>query len=319
MTKTLTTIASLLIITSIALLLTFFLIPMTAGAQAGGLVPCSGPDCQICHVLQLANNVMEFVVLFSIVLAAAGITYAGFLYVTNGGNTSQIDRAHKVFTAVALGFVFVLAAWIIVATVSRAFLDDGGLPWDDIECVDQQEQDPYDPVAGGYEPPPIEPNEDYDSDTILNQDDNCPYHANTDQADEDGDGEGDVCDQNAVGEGRCGPVPENEWDARVELNDANIFTNDHGTCREDNVRACRTYVGGLNSAQVNGLKRMRAVCSFTLTGAAETECHSSTSRHYTGRAVDVSPTKCVRDYVNSNGDEFHFTLYEGSHWHLEFK
>ncbi len=36
--------------------------------------------------------------------------------------------------------------------------------------------------------------DDIDGDTILNADDNCPETANTDQADEDGDGIGDLCD-----------------------------------------------------------------------------------------------------------------------------
>lgn len=39
---------------------------------------------------------------------------------------------------------------------------------------------------------------DVDSDTILDLEDNCPFDANTDQSDIDGDGLGDVCDADMV-------------------------------------------------------------------------------------------------------------------------
>ncbi|MFP4844325.1 thrombospondin type 3 repeat-containing protein [Winogradskyella sp. PE311] len=42
---------------------------------------------------------------------------------------------------------------------------------------------------------------DYDGDTILNDDDNCVLTANTDQSDIDGDGQGDVCDDDIDGDG----------------------------------------------------------------------------------------------------------------------
>ncbi len=57
-----------------------------------------------------------------------------------------------------------------------------------------------DPDGGGLgdggqeDETPLEPWDDLDGDGIPNQFDNCPKHANQDQADSDGDGVGDACD-----------------------------------------------------------------------------------------------------------------------------
>ena len=50
------------------------------------------------------------------------IAYAGFLYLTSGGNQAQLNRAHGMFTKVALGIVWVLAAWLIVTLITNALL-----------------------------------------------------------------------------------------------------------------------------------------------------------------------------------------------------
>ena len=43
--------------------------------------------------------------------------------------------------------------------------------------------------------------DDKDGDTILNADDNCPETSNQDQSDIDGDGIGDNCDDDVDGDG----------------------------------------------------------------------------------------------------------------------
>lgn len=127
-------------ISLVALLLSA--VPVFAFAAADNLtllgqpITCSGADCDFCNLLELANVVMKFTVYISILLAAIGFTYVGWTLVTMVGNVGKIDKAKQVATSVVIGFVFVLAAWLIVATISQALLESGKLPWEDIVCED---------------------------------------------------------------------------------------------------------------------------------------------------------------------------------------
>jgi len=47
---------------------------------------------------------------------------------------------------------------------------------------------------------------DYDCDGVPNHRDNCPYHYNPQQRDTDGDGKGDVCDDDIDGDGQKNPI-----------------------------------------------------------------------------------------------------------------
>ncbi|MDP3858738.1 MAG: fibronectin type III domain-containing protein, partial [Stagnimonas sp.] len=54
----------------------------------------------------------------------------------------------------------------------------------------------------------IEPPADSDSDGVPDSTDNCPVVANADQADGDGDGVGDACDEQAPPDGDADGVPD---------------------------------------------------------------------------------------------------------------
>ena len=107
-----------------------------AQAPTSELIPCGfdGPDegssvgagerCTFDHLIILAQNVINFLILkIAAPLAAIMFAYAGFLYVTNKGNEAQIKKAHDIFLYVFVGFVVVLAAWLIVWFIINFFLD----------------------------------------------------------------------------------------------------------------------------------------------------------------------------------------------------
>ena len=123
------------------------------------------------------------------------------------------------------------------------------------------------------------------------------------------------------GQGKYGYVPANEFQVRSDLKAAGVNINDDSSCTQANTGNCKTYVGGVNSKQLEGVKKMKQECDceVTISGGAEQGGHSNGSRHYTGNAVDIRMSSQVTSYVNANPDKFWWTNNEGDHWHLEFK
>ena len=89
-----------------------------------GLVPCDGADCGFNDLIQLAQNLINWMVYISVPIAAIVFTWAGMLYVTAAGDPGKIAKAHGLFKNVALGFVIVLAAWLIVYTITNSLLNE---------------------------------------------------------------------------------------------------------------------------------------------------------------------------------------------------
>jgi hypothetical protein len=106
-----------------------------ASADTLGLIPCgnvaSGAGsttdmCTFTDLVVLAQTVIKFLI-FSLAapIAAIMFAYAGFTYVTNGGNESKIKQAHDIFLYVFWGLIIALAAWLMVNFVLTFLLGTG--------------------------------------------------------------------------------------------------------------------------------------------------------------------------------------------------
>jgi hypothetical protein len=128
-------------------------------SYAAGLVPCGGPEepaCQTCHVVQLVNGVISWLVLILGTVAAIIIVYAGFKLVTSGGNRHAKEDAKSMISNMIIGYTIVLAGWLLVDTGMKALLLDGETKlgmWNQLSCVVQ-------PVATSrtYTPSMFQPN-----------------------------------------------------------------------------------------------------------------------------------------------------------------
>lgn len=100
-----------------------------ADATSGPIVSCNSPEgvgitsCTICAAVTLGQNIINFAIVVAMPIAAILFAYAGLLYMTSGINAAQITRAHTIFKSAAIGFIFVVAGWLIVDTlIHQVFL-----------------------------------------------------------------------------------------------------------------------------------------------------------------------------------------------------
>ena len=106
----------------ISIVMLIIMVPLAVTAQ--GIVPCEGPDCNFGDLFQLAHNIIGFLVLISIPLAAIAFAWAGFLYLFSAGDQGKIKTAHGIFLKVGIGLVIVLGAYLLVDVIMRGLTED---------------------------------------------------------------------------------------------------------------------------------------------------------------------------------------------------
>ena len=108
--------------------------PSLVFAQPTQIVPCTGVDCRFCDIGQLAQNVLNTGVYLAVFLSAILFAYAGWNYVTAGGDPGKAGEAKKFFWNVGIGLVLILCAWLIVDLIMKTLVSEGALfgPWNEV-------------------------------------------------------------------------------------------------------------------------------------------------------------------------------------------
>jgi hypothetical protein len=111
-----------------------------------GFIPCSGVTCSACDLVALANTLIDWLIGILFVLFAILFAVAGVRLVTSGGNQSALQGAKSSLTNAVIGLIIVLAAWVLVDTIMRVLVGNGGqfsnnTPWSEIECWSQTDVD----------------------------------------------------------------------------------------------------------------------------------------------------------------------------------
>lgn len=93
------------------------------------LVVCATPQthsgCHWSDLVLLANNLIQDLIVISTVLATISFIFAGFKLITSQGNPSAMNDAKDTLFKVLIGYVIILAAWIVVYTISKVLLNSG--------------------------------------------------------------------------------------------------------------------------------------------------------------------------------------------------
>lgn len=101
------------------LILTIIALPQVINAQ-GGIVPeCEGGICtNIDQLFGLAISVVRAMVEIGIALSTIFFAWAGFLYLTSGGDPGKVTKARHIFTNVLIGFLVLFSAFAIVDLIA---------------------------------------------------------------------------------------------------------------------------------------------------------------------------------------------------------
>jgi hypothetical protein len=270
-----------------------------AGGFAESIVQCGGqgqPECNICDFESLIQRLMRFAIYISVLIATGLFAYAGLLMLSAGGNSGQVEKAKGIFTAVIIGFVVLLGAFLIVDTIMKAFLKgsagevgDFG-PWNDIVCPKN-----FQPAAGEV---PEDP---------------APGTG----------GNGGVTP--TPGTGGPSPVSGTEAANRATLEGLGISINNSGrscgTMTYQQYRAANgvgcTNVGGLTDRTISNLREIASECTgcvIQVTGGSELG-HQT---HSDGNRIDFNNDNAAfNNYIRSTQNPMSCIAEGGNepHWH----
>ncbi|OHA86681.1 MAG: hypothetical protein A3A96_01395 [Candidatus Zambryskibacteria bacterium RIFCSPLOWO2_01_FULL_39_39] len=102
------------------LILFILIIPVFVSAQ---IIPNCSPNCGYQDLLKLVNNIINWIIMIAVPVAAGVFAWAGFKLMTTG-IADEKSAAKEMIWKVFIGLVFILAAWIIVGTIIKALLRD---------------------------------------------------------------------------------------------------------------------------------------------------------------------------------------------------
>lgn len=100
-----------------------FLFPVIVAAQVG--IPCNGPDCTFDSLIQLVNRIIKFLMFgVAVPLAAIGFMFVGAKMALSSNKESAKTEAKEAFGNIIMGFLIMLAAYVVVKTILYAFITD---------------------------------------------------------------------------------------------------------------------------------------------------------------------------------------------------
>lgn len=89
------------------------------------MIVCDGINCDFNSIGKLIEVLTTNIFILATYFAVAAFMYAGFLLLTSQGDEGALAKAKKIFGSVLKGYIWILAAWIVVYTITNTLLGDG--------------------------------------------------------------------------------------------------------------------------------------------------------------------------------------------------
>jgi hypothetical protein len=113
-----------------------FLSLSTTIAYGAGMIPCEGSACRACDLVQMFQGIIEWFIATMASLIAIMFIWGGLKMVMSAGNSGEVSKAKGIMTNSIIGFIILLAGWLIVDTALKYTVKSSvyGV-WNKIECV----------------------------------------------------------------------------------------------------------------------------------------------------------------------------------------
>lgn len=92
------------------------------------LIVCQGTKespCTYESLIELVKVLIHDMVVISTLLAVITFIWVGIKLLGSGGNESAMTEAKKMLWKVVIGYLWILAAWLVVYTITSVLLNDG--------------------------------------------------------------------------------------------------------------------------------------------------------------------------------------------------
>jgi|GEM_PF-1162697 len=89
--------------------------PASNGGREETLVQCkTADDCDFDAFMKTFKRIVDLLLKIAVGFSTIIFAYAGFLYLTAGGNPGKRTQANNMITAAVVGFFIAAAAWLLV-------------------------------------------------------------------------------------------------------------------------------------------------------------------------------------------------------------
>jgi hypothetical protein len=133
----------------IAIVFVVTAVPVAAHAASasfyGPIVPtqcnCPGAAPSFGCVLATIQNVINFSITLGVVAATLAFVYAGFTWMTSGGNPEARSRGRSMLLNVFIGLFILLTAWLVVDFIMKQLYNESNYgPWNSILVAGSEDQ-----------------------------------------------------------------------------------------------------------------------------------------------------------------------------------